>query len=527
MSASLDSNSWWGSARVLDDVHLHQGGRARERRASATMPMDHDVRAPSIGTVIAGTYRLDRVLGTGAMASVFAATHLRNANRVAIKILHSDLTNNVDVRIRFLREGYAANSVRHAGTVRVLDDGTTESGAAFFVMELLEGETLEALWERRGRRIPPLEVAELMVQLLDILSAAHAKGIVHRDIKPENLFLELEGTLRVLDFGVARVLEGTLTETRAGSVIGTLPYMAPEQMLGKCHEVDARSDLWSVGATAFTLISGRFVHDAETPEEMMVFNGSRQARSLAEVAPYVASEFVDVVDRALRFDRTERWSSALAMRAAFAEVCRRARGAGLAGGASSSASKEAEISAELPSHAHVDVVSADPPFVPTLVSSGAPDLRPVPVGLRPAPVTAARGHRGRWLATGGAVALILAGAVEARSALDRRSSLPHSTVPASALAAPTVDAIAAPGSVPAADNPVQAAVATLVERGSEAGPEAPMAAVSRAAPPAHVAAVASSPRTEASAAPSAADDCTPPFVILPVTGKKQWKRRCL
>jgi serine/threonine protein kinase len=522
MSASLDSSCW--------------SGGALDRRTSATMPTDHDVRAPSIGTVIAGTYRLDGVLGTGAMASVFAATHLRNANRVAIKILHFDLTNNVDVRVRFLREGYAANSVRHAGTVRALDDGTTESGAAFFVMELLEGETLEAFWERRGRQIPPLEVAELMVQLLDILSAAHAKGIVHRDIKPENLFVEHDGTLRVLDFGVARVLEGTLTETRAGSIIGTLPYMAPEQTLGKCHEVDARSDLWSVGATAFTLVSGRFVHDAETPEEMMVFNGSRQPRSLAEVAPDVASDFVDVVDRALRFDRTERWSSALAMRAAFAEMCRRARGPGLSGGALSSASKEAEPRAEPLSRAHLDVVSADPPFVPTLVSSGAPGVNPVPARGRPAPVIReARGRRGPWWATAGAVALVLAGAVEARSALDGRPSELASTGPASAPASSTAsvelgaaaDAIAEPRSVPAADNPVQAAVATLVERGSEAGPEAPTAAITRPATPAHAGAVASSPRPDARVAPPPPDDCTPPFVILPVTGKKHWKRQCL
>jgi serine/threonine protein kinase len=517
MSASLDSNSWSGSAGYLDGAHR------RRRGASATRPIDDDVRAPSIGTVIAGTYRLDRVLGTGATASVFAATHLRNANRVAIKLLHRDLTDNVDVRNRFLREGYAANSVRHAGTVRVLDDGTTESGAAFFVMELLEGETLEALWERRGRQLPPLEVADLMVMLLDILSAAHAKGIVHRDIKPENLFVERDGTLRVLDFGVARVLEGTLTETRAGSIIGTLPFMAPEQTLGKCHEVDARSDLWSVGATAFTLVSGRYVHDAETPEEMMVFNGSRQARSLGEIAPQVASEFVDVVDRALRFDRTERWPSALAMRAAFAEVCRRARRSGFGGGVSSSAAQEGEVTAEPPSPGHVDVVSIDPPFVPTLVSSGAPHVRPAPLPGRGAPR-----HRGRWWVTGCAVALILAGAVEARSALAPRSLRPESMGPPSASAASVEgraepDAIAAPRSVRAADSPAQAAIWTPVERGSEGSPQAPITAITRTAP----ARVAASPRPDTSAAPAGSDDCTPPFVILPVTGKKQWKRRCL
>ena len=273
-----------------------------------------------VGCVLGGKYRIDRMLGAGTMASVFAATHVRNANRVAVKILHPAFENNLDVRARFLREGYAANSVRRAGTVRALDDDTTEDGATFMVMELLEGETLESLSERRGRRLPPSEVAGLMGQLLDILVAAHERGIVHRDIKPENLFVQSDGRLRILDFGVARVLEGSVTETRAGSVIGTLPYMAPEQILGKSREVEARSDVWSVGATAFTLVSGRFVHEAETPEEMMVFAGSRQARSLASVSPDVPDAFIQVVDRALRFEKSERWPDARSMQAAFASA---------------------------------------------------------------------------------------------------------------------------------------------------------------------------------------------------------------
>jgi eukaryotic-like serine/threonine-protein kinase len=282
------------------------------------------VEAPSrwaLGAVLEGKYRLDRILGVGAMGSVFAATHLRNGNRVAVKLLHPAVHPNSDGRLRFLREGYAANSVRHAGTVRVLDDGVADDGALFLVMDLLEGETLQSLWERGGR-VPPRDVAQLMWQVLDILSAAHENGIVHRDVKPENLFVERDGTLRILDFGVARLLEGTLIETRAGSIIGTLPYMAPEQMLGRNREVDARSDVWSVGATAFTLISGHFVHDAETPEEMLVFTASRQALSLARVAPRTPRAIVDVVDRALRFDKRERWASAKAMQAALAEAYR-------------------------------------------------------------------------------------------------------------------------------------------------------------------------------------------------------------
>jgi hypothetical protein len=191
---------------------------------------------------------------------------------------------------------------------------------------------------------------------------------------------------------------------------------------------------------------------------------------------------------------------------------------------------------------HAEVAGADPPFVPTLVSSGAKDVRRA-TQVRRAPVREVRGHRGHAWAMGGAVALILAGAVEARSASARR---PEHVQPA-ALASAFVQAAApddGPGAstialrrAPVADTPVAdtavadmptpTAVAAPVERGSEETPEAPVGPVSRAAATARGAALASSPRADANAAPAAPDDCTPPFTILPVTGKKQWKRRCL
>jgi serine/threonine-protein kinase len=262
---------------------------------------DPSVRAQTrIGSILNAKYRLERVLGIGGMAAVFAATHTRNKNRVAVKVLHRELALDAGLRERFLREGYAANSVEHPGTVRILDDDIAEDGAVFLVMELLEGETLDARWERKGRRLDAAHVAHLLHQLLDVLALAHAKGIVHRDIKPENLFLTREGTLKVLDFGVARLLERAVSVTRSGGVIGTPAFMAPEQVLGKTKEVDAQSDLWSVGATAFTLLSGHYVHEAETAEEMMVFTASRPARPIGSVLPGVPPALAQVVDRAER-----------------------------------------------------------------------------------------------------------------------------------------------------------------------------------------------------------------------------------
>jgi eukaryotic-like serine/threonine-protein kinase len=270
-----------------------------------------------VGTVLCGKYRLDAVLGVGGMATVYAATHVRNANRVAVKILHRELSVDLGQRRRFVREGYTANSVGHPGTVRVLDDDTSDDGSVFIVMDLLEGETLDARWQRSDHHLGVREVVMLVAELLDVLSVAHAKGIVHRDLKPENLFLARDGKVRVLDFGVARLREGSATQTKTGSLFGTPAFMAPEQALGRTSEVDARSDLWAVGATTFTLLAGRFVHLARTTEEMLVLSATQPAPSLASVVQGVPPILAEIVDRALAFDKMARWPNAQAMREAF------------------------------------------------------------------------------------------------------------------------------------------------------------------------------------------------------------------
>src|SRR5262249_48686054 len=139
----------------------------------------------------------------------------------------------------------------HRGVVRVIDDDTTEDGAPFLVMELLEGETLQGRMLRCGGSLGAREVLALAYQVLDVVHAAHARGILHRDLKPDNLFLTKEGIVKVLDFGVARMaIPGSGSDpTRTGRTMGTPAFMAPEQAFGKMREIEARSDLWSVGAT--------------------------------------------------------------------------------------------------------------------------------------------------------------------------------------------------------------------------------------------------------------------------------------
>jgi serine/threonine-protein kinase len=264
------------------------------------------------------------VLGVGGMAIVFLATH-RNGNRVAVKVLHRELSLDPGLVARFAREGYVANAIEHRGAVRVLDDDVAEDGSAFLVMELLLGETLEARARRTGGKLPQREVVALAHQLLDVLAAAHAKGVVHRDIKPENLFLTRERELKVLDFGIARLRDDTNSNapgTQAGLSIGTPAFMPPEQALGRTDQVDARSDVWAAGATLYTLLSGRFVHDVPTSAEMVVRTATQPAPPLRSVAPGVPEALAAVVDRALAFDRDDRFADARAMQEALDQAHR-------------------------------------------------------------------------------------------------------------------------------------------------------------------------------------------------------------
>jgi eukaryotic-like serine/threonine-protein kinase len=272
-------------------------------------PLDQRARR-RVGTTLREKYTLSRVLGVGGMAVVYLATH-RNGNRVAVKILHAELSLDPGLVARFAREGYVANAIEHRGAVRVLDDDVAEDGSAFLVMELLLGETLEERARRTGGRLPQREVVALAHQLLDVLASAHRKGVVHRDIKPENLFLTRERELKVLDFGIARLRDDGLGPgTAAGIRIGTPAFMPPEQALGRVDEIDARSDVWAGGATLFTLLSGRFVHDADTAAEIVVRSATQPSPALASAAPHVAGALAAVVDRALAFRREDRFPGA-------------------------------------------------------------------------------------------------------------------------------------------------------------------------------------------------------------------------
>ena len=267
-----------------------------------------------LGSTLDGKYHLREVLGAGGTAVVFRAVD-PNGDQVAVKMLHDHLSRSEEVCRRFVREGQLGNVLDHPGTVKVLDHGSSDDGCPYLVLEFLEGESLEDRRVKAGGRLDLWETLDFCDQLLAVLEVAHTKNVVHRDIKPSNLFVMTTGRLKVLDFGIARLMEDTsATSTKTGQMVGTPAFMPPEQALSRPRDVDARTDIWSVGATLFTLLSGEHVHIAETSSEHLVKAATLHARSLAKALPGVPSNVEALVARCLAFDKNERWSSAASMR---------------------------------------------------------------------------------------------------------------------------------------------------------------------------------------------------------------------
>lgn len=278
-----------------------------------------------IGTRIGDKWHLDRLLGIGGCASVYAATH-RNGAKAAVKILHEHALQDDIVRTRFIREGYVANKVGHPGVVAVLDDDTTPDGIPYLVMELLDGKSLEP--KRKGEGLPIPAVLHIGEQVLDVLERAHAEGIVHRDLKPANLFVTTSGQLKVLDFGIARLLQTAASQdpnsgTQTGFVLGTSAFMSPEQARAKWSEVDGRSDLFALACTLISLITGRRPRVAGTPAEDFLVAMTEPMPPAKTLVPELTPAVAAVLDKALAFNREDRWPDAAAMREALRAAANR------------------------------------------------------------------------------------------------------------------------------------------------------------------------------------------------------------
>ena len=284
---------------------------AKKTKASA----EAEAYGRRVGTVIKGKWQVDALLGVGGMAAVYAATH-RNGQRVALKILHPDFSKESTVASRFLREAYVSNKVGHPSCVSVFDDDVTEQNEPFLVMELLLGETLRQHWQHAGPKMAVDEVLRVVDPILDCLQACHKIGVIHRDLKPANIFLTSTGTVKVLDFGIAQFRSSTTERTAAGTALGTPSYMSPEQAMGLVDQLDGRADLFSVGAMMHALLTGQRINKGRTENEALVMAATKPVPSIARLGSELPVDVIALVDKALAWDRRNRFATAQEMRSA-------------------------------------------------------------------------------------------------------------------------------------------------------------------------------------------------------------------
>jgi serine/threonine protein kinase len=280
------------------------------------------------GRVLASKYRILRQIGEGGMGVVHLGEHLELKTRVAIKRLQPKLATDATARARFLREARLAASIEGEHSARIHDVGTDDDGRPYMVMEHLVGETADARLAREGK-IPLQDAATIVLQLLDALSEAHAKGLVHRDLKPGNIFLtERTGEaiwVKVVDFGISKatspehgVSSPSLTLTEPRTLLGSPEYMSPEQLRDSAS-VDARSDIWACGVVLFELLSGKVPFEASSLADLYARIVSGEPKTLAEVGVAgVPAAVTRLIERCLRKAKEERPQSAYEIAVALA-----------------------------------------------------------------------------------------------------------------------------------------------------------------------------------------------------------------
>jgi eukaryotic-like serine/threonine-protein kinase len=272
------------------------------------------------GAIVAGKYRVDRVLGRGGMGVVVEAHHLALDERVALKILLPELAMNPEAATRFLREARAAVRIKSEHVARVTDVGTAETGGPYMVMELLEGSDLGELLDQGLLPVP--DAIDYVVQACEAIAEAHAQGIIHRDLKPSNLFLtrRADGSplVKVLDFGISKMVDSPQEKlTRTGTGMGSALYMSPEQMKA-ASAVDQRTDIYALGVTLYELIGGTQPFHADSMLELCaeILNGV--PTPLRDHRPDVPEALAVVIEKAYERDREQRHPSVAAMVAALA-----------------------------------------------------------------------------------------------------------------------------------------------------------------------------------------------------------------
>jgi serine/threonine protein kinase len=476
---------------------------------------------PAPGTLVAGKYRVESVIGVGGMGVVVAALHEQLGRRVAIKFIHAEAASNEAAVGRFLREARAAASLSNEHVTRVLDVGTLENGAPYIVMEYLAGVDVGEMLRRDGV-LSVAQAVEVVVQACEALAEAHVRGIVHRDLKPANLFATKRSDglplIKVLDFGISKAAEivpsaGDVSFTASGMIMGSPAYMSPEQVRSS-KAVDARSDVWSLGVILYELLTG-----------VSPFAGTTASETLAKI---VADDPVPIRD--LRPDLPAPLAATIAQCLARKIDVRVQSVADLAARLQPFVEGEAALAVKrilrVGGISDSGTRTIPPSLLPTTGAPGSETERP---WLRSGAASAIPHRRRIWL--GGTAVATLVGAVIVVVLMTRRGSAPPPPPVASALLAaspPARDGVPPTVTPSAIAEPSIAAPAITAPPDEEttAPSDASSSTKSPVGPARHVPVAAPAPPARSRAAHGGPVDCDPPFT-LDSAGYRVPKPECL
>jgi eukaryotic-like serine/threonine-protein kinase len=277
---------------------------------------------PNPGDLVGSKYRIVRLIGDGGMGAVYEARHEVLGSPVALKFLHAELARRPGLASRFLQEAKVSASIQSPHVTRVTDVDTAPDGSPYLVMELLAGESLQQLLDRRSK-LPKDQAIDYALQISSGLEAAHALGVVHRDLKPDNVFITPSAggpLLKLLDFGIAKLRESSEFKkglTRPGAIMGTPEYMAPEQLYA-AERVDHRADIYSLGAIIYEMLTGERPAYGDDAPQIIAQVAAGNVKRINEHDPTLPEGLADVVHKAIAADKSERFPGVIEMRVALA-----------------------------------------------------------------------------------------------------------------------------------------------------------------------------------------------------------------
>ena len=263
-----------------------------------------------IGKKLDGRYLLNELIGIGGMANVYRATDLKTQNTVAVKILKEEFTQNEELVHRFKNESKAISILDHPNIVKVFDVSVTDK-LQYLVMEYIDGITLKEYLNQRGGPLTWKETLHFITQILSALQHAHSKGVVHRDIKPQNIMLLPDGSLKMMDFGIARISRAENCTLGSDKAIGSVHYISPEQARGEL--TDAKSDIYSVGVMLYEMLSGKLPFEGDSAVNVAIRQIAEKPKPLSEVAENVPEALCQITEKAMAKNPRNRYQSAAEM----------------------------------------------------------------------------------------------------------------------------------------------------------------------------------------------------------------------